>query len=80
MANPAPRPLTESPAGAASFTFGHLSDPHLSTPAPLPPRDWCSKRALGYLSWYRKRRFEHRTGSAGGPCGATFAQTRPDHW
>ncbi|MBK9426997.1 MAG: metallophosphoesterase [Gammaproteobacteria bacterium] len=78
MVNPAPRPLTESPAGAASFTFAHLSDPHLSTPAPLPPRDWCSKRALGYLSWYRKRRFEHRA-EVLAALQRDLAQTRPDH-
>jgi 3',5'-cyclic AMP phosphodiesterase CpdA len=79
MANPAPRPLTESPAaGAAVFTFAHLSDPHLSTPAPLPPRDWCGKRALGYLSWHRKRRFEHRA-EVLAALQRDLEQTRPDH-
>ena len=42
------------------WRFAHLSDPHLSTPDPLGARDWLGKRALGYLSWRRKRRFEHR--------------------
>jgi 3',5'-cyclic AMP phosphodiesterase CpdA len=41
------------------FLFAHLSDPHL----PLPPaRPWelLSKRATGWLSWTRRRRFIHR--------------------
>jgi 3',5'-cyclic AMP phosphodiesterase CpdA len=79
MANPAPRPLTENPAaGTASFTFAHLSDPHLTTPTPLPPGEWFSKRALGYLSWYRKRRFEHRA-EVLAALQRDLAQTRPDH-
>lgn len=40
--------------------FAQLSDPHLSSLADARPRDLLSKRALGYLSWRRKRRFEHR--------------------
>jgi 3',5'-cyclic AMP phosphodiesterase CpdA len=79
MATPAPQPLTESPAAdAASFTFAHLSDPHLSTPRPLSPREWLGKRALGYLSWYRKRRFEHRA-EVLAALQRDLARTRPDH-
>jgi 3',5'-cyclic AMP phosphodiesterase CpdA len=40
--------------------FAQLSDPHLSSLADVRPRDLFNKRALGYLSWYHKRRFEHR--------------------
>lgn len=40
--------------------FAQLSDPHLSTLENVRARDLCNKRALGYLSWRRKRRFEHR--------------------
>ena len=40
--------------------FAQLSDPHLTTLANVPGRDLWSKRALSYLSWRRKRRFEHR--------------------
>lgn len=40
--------------------FAQLSDPHLSSLANVRARDLWSKRALGYLSWHRKRRFEHR--------------------
>lgn len=79
MATPAPQPLTKSPAAdAASFTFAHLSDPHLSTPRPLLPREWLGKRALGYLSWYRKRRFEHRA-EVLAALQRDLARTRPDH-
>jgi 3',5'-cyclic AMP phosphodiesterase CpdA len=79
MATPAPQPLTESPAAdAASFTFAHLSDPHLSTPRPRLPREWLGKRALGYLSWYRKRRFEHRA-EVLAALQRDLARTRPDH-
>ncbi len=40
--------------------FAQLSDPHLSSLAEVRARELFSKRALGYLSWRRKRRFEHR--------------------
>ncbi|MBL8674147.1 MAG: metallophosphoesterase [Rhodospirillales bacterium] len=46
------------------FTFAQLSDPHL----PLPPPRWSellSKRATGWLSWTRKRRFIHRPEALG---------------
>jgi 3',5'-cyclic AMP phosphodiesterase CpdA len=40
--------------------FIQLSDPHLSSLEDVRPAELFSKRALGYLSWRRKRRFEHR--------------------
>ncbi|MDN5873012.1 MAG: metallophosphoesterase [Sinobacteraceae bacterium] len=40
--------------------FIHLSDPHLTTLDGCRPRDLRGKRLLGYLSWRRRRRFEHR--------------------
>lgn len=40
--------------------FAQLSDPHLSTLEDVRAQDLCNKRALGYLSWLRRRRFEHR--------------------
>lgn len=43
-----------------SQTFAQISDPHLSSLAAVRWRDLCNKRILGYLSWLRKRRFEHR--------------------
>ena len=42
------------------FTLAHLSDLHLG---PLPRadswRDYLGKRALGKISWHRRRRFLH---------------------
>jgi len=40
--------------------FAQISDPHLSTLAGVHWRDLLNKRLLGYLSWLRKRRHEHR--------------------
>jgi 3',5'-cyclic AMP phosphodiesterase CpdA len=42
------------------LTFAHLSDPHLSCPAPVRPAALLGKRALGYLSWRLVRRRRHR--------------------
>jgi 3',5'-cyclic AMP phosphodiesterase CpdA len=41
-------------------SFAHLSDPHLTTLEQVSPRQLPNKRILGYLSWRRKRRFEHQ--------------------
>jgi 3',5'-cyclic AMP phosphodiesterase CpdA len=43
-----------------SQRFAQLSDPHLSTLEGVRVKDLLNKRALGYLSWLRRRRFEHR--------------------
>lgn len=43
-----------------SQRFAQLSDPHLSTLDDVRAQDLFNKRALGYLSWLRRRRFEHR--------------------
>jgi 3',5'-cyclic AMP phosphodiesterase CpdA len=40
--------------------FIHLSDPHLSSLQGVAATDLLSKRLLGYLSWRRRRRHEHR--------------------
>lgn len=40
--------------------FAQLSDPHLSSLSQVRARELLGKRVLGYLSWRRKRRFEHR--------------------
>jgi len=40
--------------------FAQLSDPHLSTLDDVAVASLLGKRLLGYLSWRRKRRFEHR--------------------
>lgn len=43
-----------------SQRFAQLSDPHLSTLDDVRAKDLLNKRALGYLSWLRRRRYEHR--------------------
>lgn len=40
--------------------FAQISDPHLSSLAGVRLRQLLSKRALGFISWQRRRRFEHR--------------------
>ncbi len=45
---------------AAMFCFAQVSDLHLPPLPPVPLRALASKRALGYLSWYRKRKGIHR--------------------
>jgi 3',5'-cyclic AMP phosphodiesterase CpdA len=40
--------------------FAQISDLHLSSLANVNWRDFLNKRALGYLSWKRKRQFEHK--------------------
>jgi 3',5'-cyclic AMP phosphodiesterase CpdA len=40
--------------------FAQISDPHLSSLEDVRASDLLNKRALGYLSWRRRRRFEHR--------------------
>jgi 3',5'-cyclic AMP phosphodiesterase CpdA len=41
-------------------TFAHISDPHLSDLSEVAIGQLCNKRILGYLSWRRRRRQEHR--------------------
>jgi 3',5'-cyclic AMP phosphodiesterase CpdA len=43
------------------LTFAQLSDPHLSSLDDVRWRDLASKRLLGYLSWRKRRRAEHRS-------------------
>ena len=40
--------------------FAHISDPHLTTLEGAWSRQLLNKRLLGYLSWRRKRRYQHR--------------------
>lgn len=50
--------VNDTVAGAQHFA--QLSDPHLSTLDGVRATELLNKRALGYLSWRRRRRFEHR--------------------
>jgi 3',5'-cyclic AMP phosphodiesterase CpdA len=51
---------TPVPDPALAWTLAHLSDPHLTGLEELEPRQLLNKRALGYRSWRRHRRHEHR--------------------
>lgn len=42
------------------LVFAHLTDPHLTRPNPVGFADLANKRALGYLSWRRRRCGVHR--------------------
>jgi 3',5'-cyclic AMP phosphodiesterase CpdA len=48
-----------SPPAGGAFTLAHLSDLHATEVQLASPRDVLGKRALGWLSWRRKRRKEH---------------------
>lgn len=46
--------------GFPPFLLAHLSDLHATTVRPRSPTELFGKRGLGWLSWKRRRRFEHR--------------------
>ncbi len=59
-------------------TLAHITDLHV---APLPPVTWrqiANKRVLGYVSWHRKRKHEHRGEVLDALC-RDLAQQAPDH-
>ncbi len=61
-----------------TLTFAQLSDPHLSTLDGVRWRELANKRLLGYLSWRRRRRAEHR-GEVLEALRRDLGQTRPEH-
>ena len=61
-----------------AFTLAHLSDPHLSLPNRVALRELLNKRAYGYLMWYLRRRFEHRSRVLA-PLLEDLQDARPDH-
>jgi 3',5'-cyclic AMP phosphodiesterase CpdA len=63
---------------ADSFTFAHLSDLHLSSPADAPLRTLLGKRGLGYLSW-RLRRHSAAGAATWAALARDLAALRPDH-
>ena len=54
------RPHGEAERGPISFTLAHLSDLHVTPIRVRRFSDLANKRVLGWLSWLRKRRHEHR--------------------
>jgi 3',5'-cyclic AMP phosphodiesterase CpdA len=61
-----------------AFRFAHLSDPHLSDPSDVRLRQLAGKRLLGYLSWRRRRRHEHRPEMLA-TLGTDLHALAPDH-
>ena len=60
------------------LTLAHVTDLHV---APLPavtPRQIANKRVLGYVSWHRKRKHEHRTEVLDALC-RDLGEQAPDH-
>lgn len=60
------------------LSFAHLSDPHLTTLQGVRWRQLMNKRMLGYLSWHRRRRAEHRSEVLDALL-EDLQQTRPEH-
>ncbi len=63
---------------SAGLCFAHLSDPHLTTLQGASWQQLMNKRVLGYLSWWHKRRHEHR-GEVLDALLRDLAQTHPEH-
>jgi len=61
-----------------SLLFAQLSDPHLTTLEQVVWRDLANKRLLGYLSWRRRRRKEHRS-EVLDALREDLKQTAPEH-
>ena len=61
-----------------TFYFAQVSDPHLSSLEQVQWPDLVNKRVLGYLSWRRRRRMEHRS-EVLDALRADLEQTAPEH-
>lgn len=71
--------LTDRPVKAGDvLTFAQLSDPHLSSLEGIRFSEVINKRLLGYLSWHRRRRLEHRSEILDA-LGRDLVQMKPDH-
>jgi 3',5'-cyclic AMP phosphodiesterase CpdA len=71
--------VTAAPAGPASaFSLAHISDLHLTRLDDARLTQLLSKRLLGYLSWWRRRRIVHRRDILDSLL-ADLAVLKPDH-
>lgn len=61
-----------------SFSFAHLSDPHLTSLEKVKLTSLLNKRLLGYLSWRSRRRNEHRREVLAALVD-DLQQTQPEH-
>jgi 3',5'-cyclic AMP phosphodiesterase CpdA len=68
----------ETAEDASPFTLAHLSDLHATEVRIESPRDILGKRALGWLSWRRKRRKEHLAAVLEA-LAEDLAACKPDH-
>ncbi len=66
------------PGSSSSFSLAHISDLHLTTLKDARVSQLLSKRMLGYLSWWRKRRVVHRRDIVESLMD-DLRVTRPDH-
>ena len=67
-----------SESASSGFSFAQLSDPHLTSLEAVHWQQLLNKRVLGYLSWRRKRRYEHR-GEVLDALLADLEHTAPEH-
>ena len=69
---------TAPPSTPETFTLAQISDLHLTSLDKVSIRPLLNKRMLGYLSWWRKRRFIHRREVVDALL-KDLETTRPDH-
>ena len=67
-----------STSNDGEWILAHLSDPHLTRLEHVKATDLMNKRVLGYLSWRRRRRHEHRPEVLDALL-ADLESIRPDH-
>jgi len=67
-----------STSSEGGWVLAHFSDPHLTSLKDIGATDLLSKRLLGYLSWRRRRRHEHRPEVLDALI-ADIESVRPDH-
>jgi len=65
-------------ANDSKFVLAHLSDPHLTDLGGIAWRELINKRALGYWSWRKRRRYAHRPEILAALV-ADLRRRKPDH-
>jgi len=75
---PGPSGAPTAGSGPITFALAHLSDLHVTPIRVANPLALANKRALGWLSWRRKRRHEHRAEVLEALL-ADLEATAPDH-
>ncbi len=70
--------MAGDPAGGATFSLAHISDPHISCVADISAGQLLNKRLFGYLKWRLHRSAEHRD-SVLSALQVDLVRTNPDH-